>query len=149
MIKFVHTNIITDDWQRLSNFYINVFNCIPLLPKRDQKGQWLDKLTGIQEAHLRGIHLLLPGHSKDSPTLEIYQYSQNKDIPLLEPNTKGNGHIAFEVDDVRSMLTKVLANGGSVVGELVESVVEGVGKITVVYARDIDGNIIELQSWEK
>ncbi len=106
-MKFVHTNIITDGWQRLSDFYIKVFNCKPLLPKRDQKGKWLDKLTGIQKAHLKGIHLVLPGHSKDSPTLEIYQYYQNKGIPLPESNTKGNGHIAFEVDDVRAKLADV------------------------------------------
>lgn len=148
MIKYVHTNIITDDWKKLSDFYIKVFNCKPLLPERDQQGQWLEDLTGVKSAHLKGIHLVLPGHEENSPTLEIYQYAENSENPLSKPNTKGFAHIAFQVDDVRRKLADVIEAGGSTVGEVIETEVKGVGKLTVVYARDIDGNIIEIQSWE-
>ncbi len=58
MIKYAHTNIITDDWKKLSDFYIAVFGCRPIPPKRDLRGAWLDKATGIKDAHLQGIHLV-------------------------------------------------------------------------------------------
>ena len=79
MIQFSHTNIITDDWKKLASFYIEVFECKPVLPERDLKGNWLDKATGIQHAHLTGIHLALPGCNNNLPTLEIFQYGANGD----------------------------------------------------------------------
>jgi len=40
-----------------------------------------------------------------------------------------------------------MRNGGSVIGELIDAEIEGVGEITVVYATDPEGNIIEIQRW--
>ena len=73
-MKYVHTNIIARDWKLLADFYIKVFECKPVLPERDIKGDWLEKGTGVKNASLRGIHLLLPGFDNDGPTLEIFQY---------------------------------------------------------------------------
>ena len=147
MTKYVHTNIITDNWEQLAQFYIDVFGCKPLEPNRDLSGDWIDKATGIPHAHFRGIHLALPGYEDRLPTLEIFQYDTNEDRLPSIPNRKGIGHIAFLVDDVRDMLRKILDHGGTQVGSVVEHEVQGVGLLTFVYARDIDGNIIELQHW--
>ena len=59
----------------------------------------------------------------------------------------GFGHIAFAVRDVRAALAKVKSLGGSAVGSLVSTTIEGVGHIEVVYARDPEGNVVELQKW--
>lgn len=66
-------------------------------------------------------------------------------VPVV--NEPGFGHLAFAVDDVESGLAAVLAHGGSVVGGVSTSVVVGVGTLHVVYARDPEGNILELQTW--
>lgn len=147
MIKYAHTNIITDDWKRLAEFYITVFDCKPLYPERDLRGEWLDRATAIKDANLRGIHLKLPGYDESLPTLEIFQYNHNEDGLKPMANRKGYGHIAFRVDDVSKILNRVLENGGSRMGELVETEVSELGTLSFVYARDIDGNIIELQNW--
>jgi lactoylglutathione lyase len=147
MIKYAHTNIITDDWKRLAEFYINVFDCKPLYPERDLRGEWLDRATAIKDANLKGIHLKLPGYDESLPTLEIFQYNHNEDGLKPMANRKGYGHIAFRVDDVPNVLNRVLENGGSRMGELVETEVSELGTLSFVYARDIDGNIIELQKW--
>jgi catechol 2,3-dioxygenase-like lactoylglutathione lyase family enzyme len=148
MIKYAHTNIITDDWRRLAEFYITVFDCKPLYPERDLKGEWLDRATTIKGSHLKGIHLRLPGYDEGLPTLEIFQYDSNENGSSILPNRKGLGHIALRVDDVPKVLNNVLEHGGSRFGELVETEVQNVGTLTFVYARDIDGNIIELQHWK-
>ena len=148
-MKYVHTNIITKDWKRLAEFYINVFQCKLKPPTRDQSGDWLSKGTGVQAAHLRGVHRELPGYEKDGPTLEIYNYNSVKNTPMLEANSRGFGHIAFEVDNVENVLDKVLENGGSRLGQISSNSVEGVGVITFVYLRDPDGNIIEVQHWDR
>ena len=148
MITFAHVNIVTDNWRKLADFYISVFDCVALHPERDLRGDWLDKLTGITNAHFTGIHLALPGYNNNLPTLEIFQYDENEHALPAATNRKGFGHIAFKVDDVKVILEKLLLNGGTQLGELVETDVKDAGHLTVVYAQDIDGNIIEIQNWK-
>ena len=149
MITFAHVNIVTDNWRKLADFYINVFGCIALYPERDLAGNWLDKATGITNAHFTGIHLALPGYDEKLPTLEIFQYDENENNLPAVTNRKGFGHIAFKVDDVAIILERLLLHGGTQVGDLVQTIVKNAGSLTFVYARDIDGNIIEIQNWKK
>jgi hypothetical protein len=53
-MKYVHTNLVARDWEKLTDFYIKVFNCIPLPPERDLKGEWLDKAVNLNGTHIRG-----------------------------------------------------------------------------------------------
>ena len=62
-------------------------------------------------------------------------------------NRVGFAHIAFEVDDVAATLEAVLRHGGSVLGNVASHEVEAVGRLIFVYAKDPQGNIIELQHW--
>ena len=146
--KFSHVNIISKNWKALADFYINVFDCKPKPPERDLSGDWLDKLTDLQESKIKGIHLILPGYDSYGPTLEIFEYNQNvkNDDKLI--NMEGFGHIAFAVENVKEKLNLLLNNGGSTVGSLIDTKIEGVGKISLVYAKDPEGNIIEIQKWE-
>jgi len=154
--KFSHVNLVSSDWRKLADFYIKVFDCRPKLPERNLSGEWLDKLTDLQDVHIKGIHLLLPGgdHGEESasasagPTLEIFQYDHNKTNTQKNINLEGFGHIAFAVENVEEKLQLLLEHGGSTVGELIDTEIEGVGRISVVYAKDPEGNIIEIQKWE-
>ena len=147
-MRFAHTNIISSDWKKLVEFYIQTFDCALVPPTRNQSGEWLDKGTGVKNAQLEGAHLQLPGYGESGPTLEIYQYQdmEAKASPL--PNRMGFGHIAFEVSDVHSVLNTLIDNGGSAYGEISSRDVHGVGLLTFVYAKDPEGNLIELQSWK-
>ncbi|MFN8672464.1 MAG: VOC family protein [Candidatus Sericytochromatia bacterium] len=146
-IEYAHTNIISKDWKKLADFYIRVFDCLPLHPKRDQKGEWLDKGTGLKEAHIKGMHLRLPGYNDNAPTLEIYQYENFIEDDNNSPNKLGFRHIAFRVSNVKEILEKALNNGAKKLGEISEFYVENVGLLTFIYISDPDGNIIELQNW--
>ncbi len=147
--KFVHTNLIAEDWRRLAQFYIDAFDCEPVPPERDLQGKWLDNATLVPDAHLTGIHLRLPGFGDDGPTLEIFSY--NKILPRRQrmANFPGFAHIAFSVEDVRKARDRVFIAGGSEYGQLITEEIPEVGNITFVYVLDPEGNIIELQSWEK
>ena len=148
-IKYSHTNLIAKDWKKLSEFYINVFGCKPVYPERDLSGEWIDKLTAVNNVKVRGIHLALPGY-EDGPTLEIFEYQPGN--PRSEENKinkQGFGHIAFHVDSVESILAKLIEHGGQPLGEIVKNEVKGVGLLTVVYAKDPEGNFIEIQNWKK
>jgi predicted enzyme related to lactoylglutathione lyase len=147
-IKFVHTNIVARDWQKLARFYIEVFGCEPRYPERDFSGEWVDRVTGLKDVNIKGIHLKLPGYEK-GPTLEIFEYNlKSHPTSKVRINGPGLAHIAFHVEDMESVLNAIKKHGGNQVGDLVEQEIEGIGTIKVVYARDVEGNIVELQHWK-
>ncbi len=148
-MRYAHTNIVAKNWEKLSTFYINVFNCTKKLPERKLSGDWLDKGTGLFGAQLEGIHLLLPGHGDICPTLEIFSYKDTHESEPIMANYTGFTHIAFEVSDVEQTLKKAMENGGTLLGEITKKEIEDVGLLKFLYFRDPEGNIIEIQSWNK
>lgn len=148
-MKFTHTNIAARDWKNLSQFYINVFDCRIKPPERRLSGEWLDRGTGLSNAQLEGVHLLLPGHGESGPTLEIFSYSDTRENKPIMANHTGFTHIAFEVGDVTRTFDKALKNGAGQLGEITEKEIPGVGWLKFVYLRDPEGNIVEIQSWRR
>jgi catechol 2,3-dioxygenase-like lactoylglutathione lyase family enzyme len=147
--RFVHTNLVAKDWRRLARFYEQVFGCTPVPPERDLSGQWLDDAVGIPGAHIHGIHLRLPGYGDAGPTLEVFQYDPAEEGLPPMANRPGFGHVAFAVDDVEATRQALLAAGGGELGKVVSVEVTGAGAITFAYLTDPEGNIIEVQRWEK
>ena len=143
-----HTSIVAADWRALAAFYERVFGCTPVPPPRDLSGAWLERGTGVAGAHLSGVHLRLPGHGDDGPTLEVFGYDGTEPRPATAANREGLAHLAFSVDDVAAAAERVVAHGGGLVGEVTSAEVPGAGRLTFVYATDPEGNIVELQAWD-
>lgn len=144
---FAHVNIVARDWRALVEFYVEALGCEPAPPERDYSGEFIERLTGLPGARVRGIHLRTPGRGPTGPTIEIFGYEHEEPQSMPPANRQGFTHIAFLVDDVPAALERLLAAGGSTVGEVVETEIAGAGRITAVYARDPEGNIVELQRW--
>lgn len=145
--RYVHTNLIAADWRALSDFYQQLFGCVPVPPERDYQGEKLEAGTGIPGAHLRGIHLRLPGYGENGPTLEIFSYDALAERGVTTVNRPGFGHIAFVVDDVAQARDAVLQRGGRAIGEIVTLEIATGAKVTWCYVADPESNIIELQTW--
>jgi len=145
--RYTHTNLIARDWRALASFYESLFGCVPVPPERNYSGRDLAAGTGVAAAALQGVHVRLPGHGENGPTLEIYTYSRHADV--LEPvaNRPGFAHIAFEVADVAEARDELLAAGGTPVGDIVTLTISTGSRVTWCYMRDPEGNIVELQSW--
>jgi len=154
--RYAHTNLVARDWRRLAGFYERVFGCVPVPPERNLKGEWLARGSGVPGARVRGIHLRLPGAGETGPTLEVFEYGRSaassgersEAAPPRGADTPGFGHIAFEVEDVQAALQAVIDAGGASLGEVVRVPIQGAGTITWTYARDPEGNILELQNWQ-
>ncbi len=145
--RYGHTNLVALDWRRLADFYIELFGCIAVPPERDYRGAALEAGTGVPGSGLRGVHLRLPGHGDEGPTLEIYSYDREGTPLPPAANRPGWGHIAFGVDDVAVAQAAVLAAGGSGVGEVVAVQTADGRRVTWCYVTDPEGNIVELQAW--
>ena len=133
----------------LARFYQDVLGCVPVPPERDLSGPDMDAGTGIAGAHLRGMHLRLPGRGDDGPTLEIFTYNTLLEGLTTAVNRPGFGHIAFSVDDVVAARDEVLVAGGRPVGEVVTVILSSGARVTWCYVTDPEGNVIELQSWSR
>ncbi|HEX2756762.1 MAG TPA: VOC family protein [Candidatus Limnocylindrales bacterium] len=145
--RFGHVNLIARDWRALATFYTDLFGCEPVPPERDYAGPDLERGTGVPGAALRGIHLRLPGHGPDGPTLEIYQYASMPDGLPAAVDRPGFGHIAFAVPSVADARAAVLGAGGRAIGEVVTLRTADGRFVTWTYVTDPEGNIVELQSW--
>ena len=146
--RYVHTNLVARDWQSLARFYESLFGCVRVPPEREYSGAALDAGTGIPNSAIRGVHLRLPGHGSEGPTLEIFSYSRLSESPLPAVNRPGVVHLAFEVASVEDARQQVLAAGGNPVGEIVTLTTADGRRVTWCYVTDPEGNIIELQSWQ-
>jgi catechol 2,3-dioxygenase-like lactoylglutathione lyase family enzyme len=147
-MRYTHTNINSPDWKRLAQFYIDVFDCKLVLPLRHLQGEWLSKASGIPGAEVHGAHIALPGYGEDGPTFEIFTHTTPKGYHSTAYNQQGFGHIGIHVDDVHAVYKKLLEHGGSSDGEIVSHYYSSVDKtLTIIYAKDPDGNIVEIQNW--
>jgi catechol 2,3-dioxygenase-like lactoylglutathione lyase family enzyme len=146
--RYVHTNLVAQDWRALAGFYQRTLGCVPVLPERDFQGPALEAATGMPGAHLRGMHLRLPGYGEGGPTLEVFQYSPEQAPLLPAPNRPGYGHLAFSVTDVPAAQAEILAAGGKALGEIVTLQTADGARVTFVYVTDPEGNILELQAWQ-
>ncbi len=145
--KYVHTNLIAEDWKKLAFFYKEVFACKVVPPERNFKGKDIEAGTGIKNVHLQGVHLQLPGYEEKGPTLEIFSYSPQAEKRQKEINKPGFGHIAFQVDNVEKAKEIVLSYGGKEIGDIVTLQVNPDSEVTWCYVTDPEDNIIELQTW--
>lgn len=145
--RYVHTNLIANDWRKLARFYQDVFGCVPVPPERDLHGPDMERGTGVPGAHLTGMHLRLPGWGENGPTVEIFHYEPHVEHPGTTINRPGFGHLAFAVDDVPAARAAVLAAGGTALGEVVTVTIATGARVTWCYVTDPEGNPLELQAW--
>jgi catechol 2,3-dioxygenase-like lactoylglutathione lyase family enzyme len=145
--RYVHTNLIARDWRALARFYQELFGCELVPPERDYAGPELEAGSGVPGARLQGVHLRLPGHGADGPTLEVYSYSRLAPGVETAVHRPGFGHVAFAVASVERAREQVLAAGGRALGEVVTLQTSTGARVTWCYVADPEGNAIELQSW--
>lgn len=145
-VKYCHVCISCKDWKKISKFYQDVFDCIPLDPLRNMHGKWAGQLIAAEkqeEAAVVGEHLMVPGYGDNGPTLEILSYQPLGKDNQMECYDFGFTHICFEVptiEEKNAAVEKLLAYGGSMV-----STFDDWRKERVAYCRDPEGNIVEIR----
>ncbi len=144
--RYVHTNLIAQNWRALASFYESVLGCEVVPPIREFPASAVEAGTGVRGAGLSGVHLRLPGLGPNGPTIEIFTYSDQLAALPAAANRPGFAHIAFAVAHVPDARAEVMAAGGKPIGDVVTVITAAGKQITWCYVTDPEGNIIELQA---
>lgn len=141
-MKFKHISIAARDADRLASFYITVFGCRDLRPRKTLSGENVWRGNGLFQVDIYSVWLSLPG--SDGPFLELLQYSKwvNRAPPAV--NEGGSCHIACEVEDIDITYAAIIDGGGTALGEITDFGTAD-APYRIAYMRDPEGNILEIE----
>jgi len=142
MVRINHVSLTARDAEWLAAFYHAVFGFEDRRPPRRLAGETVSRGNGLPDIGVQSFWLHLP----EAPQcfLEILQYDVARERPISAVNATGLGHIALVVVDIRRTYSAILQHGGAKQGEITD-LGSPERSILVVYARDPEGNILELE----
>ncbi len=141
-VHLAHVSITARDADRLAGFYGAVFGFERARPPKTLSGAAVSQGNGLPGCELYSIWLALPG--QETPFLELLQYGA---AAVPEPPgvaDVGLRHLAFRTDDIAETTRRILAHGGAAVGEIANFGTED-RPFLIVYMRDCEGNILEIE----
>jgi len=142
IVKLAHINIVARNADRLATFYVDVLGCEILRKPKLLTGAKVSQGNGLQGSDIYSIWLKFPGCTE--PFLEIHEHSLKLDRHPPCVNEPGFGHLSFQVIDIHEMLAAIVGSGGKKLGEVTNFGTEE-RPFLIVYTRDLEGNIIELE----
>lgn len=141
-MRLKHINLTAHNADRLAAFYRGAFHFEERRPPKRLSGEIVARGNGLPNSDIYVIWLSMT--EDDDPFLEIMEYTETLDRPRPSVNEPGYGHLAFEVCDLNETVQKVLQFGGSLQGEVTDFGTKE-KPVLIVYVRDPEGNIIELE----
>jgi len=141
-MRLKHVNLTARNSDRLAAFYQNTFGFAERRPPRRLSGEAVSRGNGLPNSDIYAIWLNM--NDDDGPFLEIMGYSETVDRPNPAVNEPGFGHLAFEVSNLSESVENVLQFGGSLQGEITNFGTNE-APLLIVYVRDPEGNILELE----
>jgi catechol 2,3-dioxygenase-like lactoylglutathione lyase family enzyme len=138
-----HTSYSVSNMQRSLAFYRDLLGFELLHDRPEVTNRYFRTIVGIPDCVVHAVLLQIPGTTH---TLELFEYKhpRGKRQKITTPNNPGSSHIAYFVDDLRSLYTRLKEAGVEFFTEPVyldEGPNEGGW---AVYMKDPDGIIIEL-----
>ncbi len=116
-IKFIHVNMISEDWRSLCDFYNNCLGSTDFGKLKDHSGAFKEKVIGIKDVHVIGQHILIPDYKLSYPTFEIFTYSIKGRKNPCDENSLGINQIGFESKDFKKDLETWAKFGGKILNK--------------------------------
>ena len=104
-----HVNIVVSDLKIATDFFTMIGFTIS--NSGELESDWVSEVVGLQHAQASYVQLSLP-HSRTR--LELIQYfvpKSNKNPSVEQANQIGIRHLAFEVSNIDSIVTRLKNNG--------------------------------------
>lgn len=136
-MKIRHIGIVVDNFDEMLKFYQNLgFN---YFKTETESGSYIDKLVGLRGASIKITKLKYD----ENFIIELLKYSEPYSQKAInhKANRIGFSHIALDVKSIINTASLIKKAGGHIIGEIQTSPNK---TVKVVYAKDIENNIIEL-----
>ena len=132
-----HIGIVVEDFDKMLKFYQNLG--FSYTKTEVETGAYIDKLVGLEGASIMVTKI----NYGDNFVIELLKYSKPYSEKIIESraNRIGFSHIALNVESINKVVSLIKKNGGNIIGEIQLSPDKAV---KVVYAKDIENNIIEI-----
>ena len=144
MIRGIHhMAICTPDLDRLAAFYTDVVGFTEVMNTSWSDRPIVDRIIDLRGSAARQI-MLQTGNAY----LELFQYESPVGTPAdpdRTPASQGYTHFCLDVIDIDAEYERLRNNGMTFHGPPPTSEELGSNHIRAIYARDPDGNIVELQ----
>ena len=137
--RLEHVGVVVDDLAAATTFFVALG--LEVEGEASVEGALVDRINGL--AGVRADIVILRTADGTGSQLELARYSSpsyDGDVGPAPPNAPGIRHILFVVDDIEASLAALRAQGGELVGELVNY--ENV--YMLCYVRGPAGIIVEL-----
>jgi len=137
-----HSAFVVRDIDKSLKFYSNTLG-LKIYKRFTEKGEFIDKLTGIDDVLLEWVKLIIP----NGGLIELLQYHSHpdpecfKNFAIFPSNKLGSSHVALTVQDLNLLYIKIIDNG--FICKSKPLIAPG-GKALLLYCHDPDGAIIEL-----
>ncbi|SDF15246.1 Catechol 2,3-dioxygenase [Celeribacter baekdonensis] len=141
-MRLLHVSLTARDAEALAKFYKQVFGFVDRRTPMRLFGENVSRGNGLPDSNIYSIWLNLP--DDDGPFLEIMEFDEAIERHMPAVNEPGYAHIAFEVRDLQASTDEVLKCGGSLLGEVTNFGTHEHPHL-IVYLRDPEGNILELE----
>ena len=136
-----HTGFTVSDIERSLAFYRDVLG-LRVVKRQTGTAPYLATVTGFEGVHLETA-LLQP--AAGGSMLELLQYVSHPASPTdRATNRPGNGHLCFQVDDLRAACAELRRRGVTLISEPAEITAGAHAGGLAVYLRDPDGFTVEL-----
>ena len=136
--NFVHVGLVVEDLDETVRFLALLgFDCDePTV----YSGEWIDRIIGLENVTVEVVMARAPDGADMFEVVRFHSPSAGAGEPTPAANHPGLRHIAFTVDDVRSVVDRAREAGWDTVGEIVDY--ENI--YLLCYVRGPEGLIVEL-----
>ena len=133
-----HVGIIVDDLAAATEFFVELG--LEVQGEFSVEGPWVDRIVGLEGVRNDAAMLQTPDGNGRLELIQFHSPPAEGDDRHAPPNTRGLRHIAFAVDDIEDVITRLRARGAELVGELVRYG----DSYWLCYVRGPEGIIVEL-----
>jgi len=144
MIRGIHhVGLSTPDLDRLLEFYRDVMGFEVVMTSHWRDRDIIDRMVGLTGSAARQVML-----KSGNAFLELFQYESPTPRPAAADRTAadhGYTHFCIDVVDIDAEYERLSANGMTFHAPPPSVDEMGHARLRAIYARDPDGNIVELQ----
>ena len=115
--ELIHSGLCTKDLEACINFYVKAFG-LKVIFKETNIQKEIESITGVKNLSCSLAQLSIPGSDHLVELLQFHGLKPSDFVLPKLPLNPGQGHIAFNVKDMESCISKVTNLGAKILGSI-------------------------------